>query len=491
MRAVRSASHWGGRQTPQNTRLTLDPRPSHQRRHGAGRLWPRAARCMLGWMVAALASAATAGAVPGHGAFRFNDAGWEGTSEMLELARQSLGASRIRILAAIDYDELKPEDGLLIVHPTLRLDRVQLSRFLLAGGRVALLDDYGEGASLLEHFQMRRVPAPLRPATMLRDNSQLAVAVPAESPGAGAQRARHPLVASVDQLVTNHPTGIVHRGLTPLLVIPANGEPDVTLAVTGVIASDNAPVPGGGGRLLVMGDPSVLINLMLRYPGNRRWASGLVEYLMERTPPGPAGTLFIVSNDFAQRGVFGGRGSVDGWVESKVNSIRQLTSDWRREGLPSWFATTLAGALALAMTIWAMTSIAQPFARTPPRYAGTLPLVAQGGPAGRAAVLAAPTTHKGLAALELKSALLEGMAHSSDMRPGAAPDALLRELGLRSALQPASYALLRRLTTELKRVEGRILSARPTRVSEGRIKKWHHTVMQLLREMSERTGRYW
>ena len=76
-----------------------------------------------------------------HAAFRFNDDGWEGTSELLGLARQALGPSRIRIAAAVEYDQLRPEDGLLILHPKVRLDRVQLSRFLLAGGRVALVDD--------------------------------------------------------------------------------------------------------------------------------------------------------------------------------------------------------------------------------------------------------------------------------------------------------------------------------------------------------------
>jgi hypothetical protein len=495
-RLVQPENLEGGRQTPRPaheicTQAALR-RPLHRRsRRGCFGVELQSDSVGLRLILVALACALALVAKPARAAFQCNDEGWEGTSEMLELARQSLGASRIRILATIEYDQLRPQDSLLILHPTVRLDRVQLSRFLLSGGRVALLDDYGEGASLLEHFQMRRVPAPLRPAMMLRDNSQLAVAVPVESTASGTQRARHPLVASVDQLVTNHPTGVAHEGLTPLLVIPANGEPDVTLAVTGVIASGDAPAAGEGGRLLVMGDPSAVINLMLRYPGNRRFASGLIEYLMERTPPGPLGTLYVVSNDFAQRGVFGGHGSVDGWLESQMNSVRELTSDWRRDGIPSWLATAFAGALALAVAIWAVTSMTQPFARMPPRYASTLPLIAQSGPAGRAAVLAAPTTHKGLAALELKSALQEGMTHASDMRPGAAPDVLFRALGLQDALQPGSYAMLRRLMSELKRVETRILSARPTRVTRGRINRWHRAAMQLLTEMSERTGRYW
>ena len=42
--------------------------------------------------------------------------------------------------------------------------------------------------------------------------------------------------------------------------------------MTGIIAKS--------GRLFAMGDPSVVINEMLRYPGNRAFASGLLKYLV-------------------------------------------------------------------------------------------------------------------------------------------------------------------------------------------------------------------
>ena len=91
------------------------------------------------------------------------------------MARSAAGPDHAKVTAVLDYDRLKPNDALLILHPEVRLDRVQISRFLLAGGRLALLDDHGRGTALLEHFQMRRIPAPLRPAMALRENSQQAV----------------------------------------------------------------------------------------------------------------------------------------------------------------------------------------------------------------------------------------------------------------------------------------------------------------------------
>ena len=54
-------------------------------------------------------------------------------------------------------------------------------------------------------------------------------------------------------------------------------------------------VPGGQcGRLLAMADPSAFINLMLRYPGNRNFARGVLKYLLEDDSWGRrAGTLRI------------------------------------------------------------------------------------------------------------------------------------------------------------------------------------------------------
>ena len=83
----------------------------------------------------------------------------------------------------------------------------------------------------------------------------------------------HPTVENVERLVTNHPTGLRHPKMGPVLRIRGIDEPEVVLALAGEL--DEAPL----GKLFAMGDPSVLINQMLRYPGNRAFATGLIHYL--------------------------------------------------------------------------------------------------------------------------------------------------------------------------------------------------------------------
>jgi hypothetical protein len=157
------------------------------------------------------------------GAFEFKDSEWEGTSELLEIARTELGKERVEILAAIDFERLTPADGVLVLHPDVELNPDEVAAFLVAGGRLALLDDHGKATGLLARYRIQRVNSPLRPAQSLRQNPDLAVAVPAVQSVAGVEQNRHPVVVGVDRLVTNHPTALLHPNLTPVLEIPAVG----------------------------------------------------------------------------------------------------------------------------------------------------------------------------------------------------------------------------------------------------------------------------
>ncbi len=158
-------------------------------------------------------------------AFEVADTGWEGTSELYALAQRELGKAHVEVLASIDFDRLGKDDGLLVLHPERELDYNELSAFLRAGGRMAVLDDRGEAARFLARFQIHRVEAPRNPAQSLRDNPNLAIAVPAVEQVAGQEQNRHPVVIGVDRVVTNHPTALVHPNLTQVLKIPALGEP--------------------------------------------------------------------------------------------------------------------------------------------------------------------------------------------------------------------------------------------------------------------------
>ncbi len=209
-------------------------------------------------------------------AFDVNDTSWEGCSQLLEIARAELGAARVQAVGVLNWEDVQPEDGVLALHPLQPLDPDESTAFMKAGGRLAILDDYGMGDDTLRRFQIDRVTTPTRPVTALRNRPALAIAEPVLDVVAGRSSGPHPIVAHVQQLVTNHASGLRKRGtpLTNVLKIRAIGEPDVMLAMAGMVQQ---------GRLFAMGDPSAVINQMLRYPGNRAFVSGLVHYLVEDT----------------------------------------------------------------------------------------------------------------------------------------------------------------------------------------------------------------
>lgn len=413
-------------------------------------------------------------------AFSLNDSSWEGTSDLLTLAREKLGKQRVELVATLDWGELKPADGVIVIHPEVDIDYDEASAFMRDGGRIAVLDDHGKGASFLERFQIHRISAPIRPAIALRQNSSLPIAMPAVQQVAGHEQGRHPVVRDVQQLVTNHPSGFRHPNLTPVLTIPAVGEPDVTLAVTGIIADK--------GRLFAMGDPSAFINLMLRYPGNRACAEGLIDYLVEDDAWGKRqGRLFIVVNRFKQTGHFGGRSGLTQELDEYWEGFKELLSDTHDDGLPDWVALTLGGLIALAGVVWMGSVATRSYKRLAPRYARETPLVAQGGVAGRAAVLAAPTTHRALAMLELKAALAERLAERLDLAsPGTTE--LLYQLEQRG-VAPHTLAQLRQVLAELGRIENAVVASQPLRVTAPSVRRMREDITRLLSDVEEQLGR--
>ncbi|MBN9159337.1 MAG: DUF4350 domain-containing protein, partial [Myxococcales bacterium] len=324
------------------------------------------------------------------GATPFDLAGsdWEGGTELVRLARAELGTARVVATTQVDFAELTPDDGLLLLYPERALDVGELTKFMHAGGRVIMLDDFGRGESLLTTFGMKRVPSPRHPAESLRNNPQLALAEPASA---------HPVVADVNRVVTNHPTGLSHPDLSPVLKIhAASGEADVTVAVAGAV---------GQGRLLAVGDPSVVMNSMLRYSGNKAFARGLARYAVDSDAWGKrGGRLFIASGNFEQKGSYGGDQNA---LTELFRDLKDLLDQIRKEGLPSILAWSASIALGLALVVWVGSRAGRLHKPIVPRFVRRVPAVAQGGVAGHAAVIGAPQTTRVLAVLELKSALEE------------------------------------------------------------------------------------
>jgi hypothetical protein len=415
----------------------------------------------------------------GRAAFELNDPEWEGTSELLEIARAELGRPRVEIVGTLDYGKLEPADGVLVLHPTVDLDADEMGAFLAAGGRLGLLDDRGRAPSFLGRYHIQRVEAPLRPAQMLRGNSNLPLAVPVLQEVAGQEQSRHPTMRDVDRIVTNHPTALTHQKLTPVLEIPALGEPNATLAVTGVIERR--------GRVFAMGDPSVLINLMLRYPGNRTFAKHLVQYLLERDERADqSGKLYIVTNGFRQRGHFGGAAGPLRELADTFGGIRDALRSAGETGLPGTVAIVLA-AVALAVTLaWALEYALRSYRGYVPRYAVPTPLLGQGGVAGRAALLAAPQTDRALVLAEIRSALAEALSERLGTDARAAAPRLVEEVKARQVLDPARILELSALLTELDRGILKLGSGQKLKLAPARVVELHRKMMDILAEIDQR-----
>ncbi|MBX3189404.1 MAG: DUF4350 domain-containing protein [Labilithrix sp.] len=404
-------------------------------------IWCRSKRALLLTILACLASLATLGLRDASAApFDLSGSDWEGCAELVRLAKGELGAARVVATTQIDFHELKPEDGLLLLYPERSLDVDELTKFMRAGGRVVMLDDFGRGDSLLKHFGMERVASPRRPAEFLRRNPQLALAEPASA---------HPVVSDVSRVVTNHPTGLAHPDLSPVLKIRGNGEPDVIVAVAGAV---------GQGRLLAVGDPSTVMNSMLRYGGNKAFARGLVRYAVDKDSWGArGGRLFVAAGGFDQKGTFG---EDESSLSETLRALREALEIMRHEGVPAPLAYALACAIGLALVVWVGSRAGRLHKPITPRFVRRIPQVAQGGVAGHAAVIAAPQTSRVLAVLELKSALEEQLTAVLGLAKVPGHTELLSQIAARGLLDAEGVHSLRRLLLRMSNVETMVVFQR-------------------------------
>ncbi len=467
--------------------------------HGGSRpqLSLRTARCVLSLVCFCLCFSVGSA----RAAFAPDDRGWEGCSELVALARSQLGDARVRVVSSLDYSLLEPRDAILFLHPEVEIRFHAVAAFLGAGGRAAVVDDYGKAAPLLERFHIHRANAPALPSLLLQGNPNLPIAIPAPADSSENEPSDHLTLRGVDQVVTNHPTALrLETGieLTRLLLLPAGGEPAALLAVTGVIGDAKAcglapGVPaertplGHCGRLLAMGDPSAFINLMLHYPGNRNFARGLVNYLVEDDTWGRrGGNLYVLTGSFRQSGSYG---DSEGWRQALIerqSALLDWFEDLRTHGLPEPLSIALAAAAALSVCIWTALAGGQLYVPLAPGYARPVPVSAQGGFAGRFAVLSAASTDRSLLLLELKQTLEASLCQRLNL-PNANPAALADAAGQRRLLRPDSARELQRLLRRLGAAELALLSRRRLNVSERALRGLQTSAQSLLEEI-ERPG---
>ena len=206
---------------------------------------------------------------------------WNSISSLIQIARER--QIPVVIPDRLDIGTLQPSDALLILNPRQELPGAAITAFLRDGGRACLADDFGAGSSLLDLFQISRAEPNAAIAWQLRGNPALLVARP---------NGNHRLTRQVPALVSNHPAVVHHRELSPVFEV----SPGEAIVLAGAV---------GNGRLVVLSDPSVLIDNMTRLRANRRFAQNLVEYLDDER----GGRLVVVRPEVAVVGRYGEPGA--------------------------------------------------------------------------------------------------------------------------------------------------------------------------------------
>jgi hypothetical protein len=245
-------------------------------------------------------------------------------------------------------------------------------------------------------------------------------------------------VTDVSHVVTNHATGISDYGLKPLLVVEGRDEPNVLLAVVGSV---------GAGHFLAVGDPSIVMNAMLRYPGNRAFALAVVRFA---AGDGIArkGRVFVLANDFTITGRYG-ENALAGGVRRSLLGI----ADAFRQGVSPLAAYLAALLVGLGVVVWASVRAGRTHAPLPPRYVRPTSIAAQGGVAGHAASLAAPGASRTAILVELKSAVEEVLATRLGLERLTPRDELVARAREAGVLGPDEARSLGELLARLGRAE--------------------------------------
>jgi hypothetical protein len=285
-----------------------------------GALFAGAVWAALG-MTAVVAAVVAAEAQGDYGVI--SDA-WNSLTELVRLGRAS--GAPVTATTRLDLSKLTPRDGLLVVFPSDEPPREDLAAFLHDGGRIAIADDFGAAEGWLGGFAIRRARLPAgATAPRLRGNRNVLIAEPS---------AAHPLSRDVRALVVNHPAVLQHAELAPVMELAGGG----AVVLAGAV---------GQGRLVVLSDPSALINNMLELSGNRRFATNLLGYLGQG-----GGQVFIVAGDARFAGRYGELAKTE-----KMARLKSALDRVARVKLPEGTLRVLSAMLAVAMLLAALSAV--------------------------------------------------------------------------------------------------------------------------------------
>jgi hypothetical protein len=147
-------------------------------------------------------------------------------------------------------------------------------------------------------------------------------------------------------------------------------------------------------------------------------------------------------------------------VNDFKRAIEDALESVRRDGMPPMAAYTLAVVVGLAIILWIGSRAGKTHRANAPRFVRGIPIVVQGGVAGHAAVIGAPSTSRVLAMLELKSAIEEDLCGILGLEGSPGIEALAAKVEAARLLDAAEMRSLRRILARLANVETGVLARR-------------------------------
>ncbi len=209
--------------------------------------------------------------------------------------------------------------------------------------------------------------------------------------------------------------------------------------------------------MLAVGDASIPMNSMLRYPGNRALALALIRYAAEDDSWGKrGGKLYVLANDFDTKGTFGDDSPVANAASEARRAMSGALDSLERDGMPTIALYLVAVAVGIGIIVWTGAHAGRTHKLAMPGFVRPVPVVAQGGIAGHAAVLGAPRTSRALAILELKSALEEDLATRLGLDRALLPDQLVERVRAERLLSGEGELALARLFANMVGVETKL-----------------------------------
>ena len=211
-------------------------------------------------------------ALAGGGDYRLDSRDWNGLGRLADEAR-AVGCT-ISASDTLDWSTLESTDAVWFVYPRTAVDGGRLRRFLEAGGRAVIADDFGAADAALSALEIRRLRGELPDIARYDDNPALPVA---------HQAMATELSVGVPSLVANHPA--FFSAATPATYAFA---PGAALVVEGRL---------GKGYFVALADPSVLINNMLEIEDDLAFARALLRRTCK-----PGERVRLVTQSFVERG---------------------------------------------------------------------------------------------------------------------------------------------------------------------------------------------